>query len=514
MSSSLPARPDLDQFRRQAKELRDAARVGAQSAVERVARQGLETDRRAMTLAAAQLVIAREWGFASWPKLKAAVESRAALGRRVEAFVAASVEGRLRQAQRLLEQDADIARIDVRAAAVLGDAVGVGELVAAEPSRATAADRERGWPPLLYACYSHWFRAAPRRASGIVDVVGLLLDANASPDTNNGGRPHHGYRSALHGSVTVNHPAVTGVLLERGADPNDGESLYQAAAYRGHECLRLLIAHGAIVAGSWALDVAVGADDAEAVRLLLGAAARQNPAQARELASGVLARAAARASTAVVEALLAGGADSSERDRDGLSPLRHAVRVGNEQLAAVLRWHGALDDATEIDHFLGACTRGDRRHAERLLREQPALFDRLSVHDRAAIVDAAASGRAEAVRLMLELGFSPHQRNDSGETPLHSAAFAGNAETVRILIDHGSELDARDANYRATALGYAIVGSGEHQDTDGDWVTTVRLLLDAGADRAGARASSPASEDVVEVLRGYGIMGEDEAVQR
>ena len=38
MSTSLPERPDLDQLRRQAKELRDAARRGDPDAVERFAR--------------------------------------------------------------------------------------------------------------------------------------------------------------------------------------------------------------------------------------------------------------------------------------------------------------------------------------------------------------------------------------------------------------------------------------------------------------------------------------------
>src|SRR5438132_1458965 len=123
------------------------------------------------------------------------------------------------------------------------------------------------------------------RGAGMVDVARLLLDAGVSPDTNNGARPHHGYRSALHGSVTSNNPGITRLLLERSANPNDGESLYQAAGHRDHECLRLLLNHGATVAGSWAVDVAVGGNDAEGVRLLLDAAKRQTPERVSELAS-------------------------------------------------------------------------------------------------------------------------------------------------------------------------------------------------------------------------------------
>ena len=76
MSISLPERPDLDQLRRQAKELRDAARRGDPDAVERFARHR-SAPQGVVTLAAAQLVIARELGFASWPQLKAAVEFHA-----------------------------------------------------------------------------------------------------------------------------------------------------------------------------------------------------------------------------------------------------------------------------------------------------------------------------------------------------------------------------------------------------------------------------------------------------
>src|SRR5258708_4009101 len=78
MSTSLPERPDLRQLRRQAKELRDAARRGDPDAIERFARHHPGAPQGTVTLAAAQLVIARELGFASWPQLKAAVDAHAA----------------------------------------------------------------------------------------------------------------------------------------------------------------------------------------------------------------------------------------------------------------------------------------------------------------------------------------------------------------------------------------------------------------------------------------------------
>ena len=71
--SRLPARPDLDQLRRQARELHRAALAGDADALRRL-RQVSGT----VGLSAAQLAIAREYGFASWPRLKAEVERRRA----------------------------------------------------------------------------------------------------------------------------------------------------------------------------------------------------------------------------------------------------------------------------------------------------------------------------------------------------------------------------------------------------------------------------------------------------
>jgi hypothetical protein len=72
--SQLPARPDLDQLRRQARELHRAARDGDADALRRL-RQASAT----VTLSAAQLAIARDYGYTSWSWLKAEVERRRAV---------------------------------------------------------------------------------------------------------------------------------------------------------------------------------------------------------------------------------------------------------------------------------------------------------------------------------------------------------------------------------------------------------------------------------------------------
>jgi hypothetical protein len=71
--SELPGRPNLDQLRRQARELLRAAADGQPSALTRI-----RAFSERVSLSAAQLAVAREYGFASWPALHAEVERRLA----------------------------------------------------------------------------------------------------------------------------------------------------------------------------------------------------------------------------------------------------------------------------------------------------------------------------------------------------------------------------------------------------------------------------------------------------
>jgi ankyrin repeat protein len=506
MSDSLPERPDLDQLRRQAKELRDGARSDEPSALERFVRHHESAIHGGVTLAAAQLVVARELGFSSWPRLKAAVEAHiTSPERQADAFVAASVEGRMREAAAILDTLPGVASQSVAAAAVLGDAPRVAEMLAVDPTAAVAIDNVRGWPPLLYACYSHWQQADPRRAAGSAEVVRLLLEGGASPNTSDGARYP---RSALKGSVEANNPDSTKLLLEAGANPDIGQPIGEAVGRGDHRCLELLLSHGARVAGTWAVGAAVFHDDPHAVALLAEALGAD---QAAREATESLTEAAATASSGVVAALLAAGADPKASDDHGVSALRLAVRAGEDETAQLLSSRGASDDSTDVDRFIGACRRADRPTAEKLLIDHPDLRSQLTDDDRCAIFEAADAASGAALGLMLDLGFSPHVRNDSREQPLHTAAYAGNAEGVRFLLIAGAAVDARDDQFDGTPLAFATVGSGEQAGRPGEWIEVVRLLMEAGASREGVWISSkPPSEEVIGLLLSYGIGPDDQ----
>ena len=168
--SDLPARPDVAQARRQAKELLRAARDGDADAVAR-----LERVSAPMTLAGAQLALARELGLPSWAALTREIAARnTAIPEHVLRFLSSSVNLQIGAAARMLHDDPDLAVSGFPAAVVLGDATRVEAELARDPGAATRVDPGTGWTALHLACASR-FHLDPARAPGLVAVVRHVL---------------------------------------------------------------------------------------------------------------------------------------------------------------------------------------------------------------------------------------------------------------------------------------------------------------------------------------------------
>ncbi|SER16886.1 ankyrin repeat domain-containing protein [Microlunatus flavus] len=149
----------------------------------------------------------------------------------------------------LLAEQPDLARRDVFAAAALGDRDAVGEHLDRDPAVASAAGDD-GWTPLMCLTYA---RVPQRDAYG---TARLLLDAGADPDAGvllGGDVPPFTALTGCFGEGEQGpgrqprHPqgeALATLLLERGADPSDGQALYNRMFGRDDSHLRLLLAHG------------------------------------------------------------------------------------------------------------------------------------------------------------------------------------------------------------------------------------------------------------------------------
>jgi ankyrin repeat protein len=528
-SEALPPRPSLDQLRRQAKELRDAARSGDPATLGRVTAHTPAADSGAVTLAAAQLAIAREHGYPSWPRLVTEVRARTAQrGQQVEEFLVASIRDWTGRAAGILARDPWLAGYDFRTAVILGDAARVREMLARDPGLSTRLDERTGWTALHAVCASRWHRLDPARASGLTEVARLLLEAGAdvSIRVSAPGRPagqEGGHWSPLLCAVAgAPNPDITGLLLEHGARPDD-HVLYLAAFETGHECLRLLLPYAQDIAATTALSAPISTGDVAGVRLLLDAGADPN----HRLEAGLLgesheqeppvpplsAAVDLESGPEIVGLLLERGADPDVPGPDGRTAYQQAVRTGQDQVADLLARHGASTALSSADQFLAACRRADRAAATAILSASPDLARRLTPEDHRVVIDAAGHGDTEAVRLMLDLGFPPGARSeqDDGATALHLAGGAGSTSTVRLLLERGADIEARDTTWDSTPLEWAIVGSGMRlgHDPDPDWPATVRVLLDAGASAAGIVLSpddpKPPSPEVAALLRARGI---------
>jgi uncharacterized protein len=212
----LPARPDLGQLRHQAKDLLREANHGNADALARIR----AVSDRQIILAAAQLAIAREYGFGSWPNLKREVERREILNSR------------------------DVDRLS--------------SLLAEDPGLAVShmvnwTDHRLGANPLNYVAmigFDHERLGLPADLPGTGRVAAALIDAGALVD----GLPGD-FETPLITAAGYGDAEVAQVLIDAGADIEaratdegavpGGTALMHAAVFGMTKVLDLLVKAGA-----------------------------------------------------------------------------------------------------------------------------------------------------------------------------------------------------------------------------------------------------------------------------
>jgi ankyrin repeat protein len=241
------------------------------------------------------------------------------------------------------------------------------------------------------------------------------------------------------------HPhglALARLLLEAGADPNDGQALYNRMFQPANDHLELLFEYG------------LGTADGGPWRARLGVAV-DTPT---EMLRGQLSWAIEHGFTERVQLLIDHGTDLATPFRSGRTPVEAADASGHPAIAALLVSAGSpVPRLTPTDALIAAALAVDRAGIDRILGRHPDAAVEAIRRRPGVMVWAAANGWLEAVRLLVELGFDINAKG-RGDTPieqewstaLHEAAGNGNAELVQALLDLGADRTIEDRRFDST----------------------------------------------------------------
>jgi len=340
-----------------------------------------------------------------------------------------------------------------------------------------------------------------------VAIARRLLEAGVDANTRFPWLHHGVRRPVLWGAIhaTRLHPLAE-LLLQSGADPNDGVTLPIAASGGDLASLELLRSYGASANQPWASDgastlyaILQWARTPAGVRWLLEHGADADPIFAAngETPLHVVAR---RWDVGLVELLAQRGADLRRRRADGRTPYAVAELNGNSAVADWLRAQSAADELEPVDRLVAACGRGDRATAEAMLAAHPRLREKITDTHYAALHRAAEQGDAAMLALLIDCGFDPNRGDEEiGKTALHSAAMAGRQDAVRLLLARGASPDIRDREFNGQPLVWAAEGSRSHADRADDYAEVGRLLLEAGSPVEWQPGDEPA-ESILEII--------------
>jgi len=368
---------------------------------------------------------------------------------------------------------------DIFIAAALGNVAAVESLLAADPSLARCTGGPKQTQAITYAAHGRFYLLDYSYAERQQRIVKLLLAHGADPNSSVPQDEGDRRLSALYGCCrqTGNAP-VAKLLLDAGANPDDGESLYHASELRDTTCLELILAAGIPAEHrEWCIVRALDAENPAAVAAYLKYGTKPDHFHLH----WALFR---QRSLQVIQLLVAHGADINGLCKqhwllgriEGLTPLQVAERNGAKSIAEYLLARGATDNRTPVDYLIGACWREDEQ-AVRALIPVPLL-----PRDHGNVATAARSGRLKVVELMLDAGFDIEARSDDLDaTPLGYAATTGDAPMVELLLARGARQGISN-KYGGTPVSAAVYCAAHFNSGRGNYVQVVRALLEAGGE--------------------------------
>src|SRR5579859_2812941 len=544
--SHLPARPSLEQYKKQAKELLRAIKAGNVDAVDNVRRWHPRfrsfTDHQlsAFTLSDAQLVLARAHGFPSWPGFTRHLETLSLLRALkdpssptnlkdpVSLFLEfASVprhgdhaSGTLDQAELIRARYPEVTTANIYTAAVLADEEKVRRYLSNDPALATTSGGPHGWDALTYLCFSRYLRLDPTRSEAFVATARVLLKAGASAstgwmETTDDDPPRPFLESVLYAAAGLaRHPELTRLLLEYGADPNDEETCYHAPKTYDNTVVQILLDSGRCNERSLAWLAARKADWHDEKGLLLALEGGANPNFMTHWKYSPFQHSIRRDNGLVMIAMfLEHGADPYLRNvQDQRNAFQMAAYHGRGDILAELERRGFASNyegpTPELDALVAACALADRSQVQGLIARNPDLRQQLIDLGGSLLARFAGAANLDGVRVLLDLGIpvdapwpdgDPYFELARNSAALHVAAWRANHDIVRELIARGANVNATDPRGR-TPMQLAVTAC-----IDSYWKyrrkpDSVAALLAAGATTKGIKM--PTGYDAIDELLG------------
>ena len=289
--------------------------------------------------------------------------------------------------------------------------------------------------------------------SGNLDVCRLLLE--------NGADPNHtllqppilirivNFKGTL--SISKKVEMIT-LLVQYGAsvdakDNNDGTAIYRAAEDGNYPLTKCLVDHNADVNlphhNGWTpLHAAADLYREDLIDLLVQGGAEVDC----KTSTGAIPLTLARERDSVVRLLLRKGADINQCNYQGLTPLMYAAANGYIPVAKTLLEHNAAPDL-EIDRVLS----------------QWSGYTALSF--------AAAFGKPETIRPLVEAGADLKHETEEGLSPIHLAKAP---ETLRSLLEFRRMIDIDQTASRGQTALHRGIGLSRSLET-------IKLLVNGGA---------------------------------